>query len=182
MGHSLTIKAYKNNKHNTPKEKRSSTSLHDHRIYVSNLSENTTTTELRKFAKKAGNSVTFVDIRRIKRNGSSSRTMEGIIEFTDKKDYNYAIAHLYGARLVGKRVRVYSEADYVSESYGNSYKSVSRSKSRDRTSNTNNTHSSPVNVHNYTDCIVVNGDFNKIINKTKMIYYNDKAKELKGKC
>ena len=65
--------------------------------------------DLKDFGRTAGQSVTFADVRPL-RSGASrgARELEGIIEYSDRRDFDHALQELDGARLNGVRVKVFS--------------------------------------------------------------------------
>ena len=91
----------------------------DYRVYVTRLDSMTSWQDLKDFARTAGKSVTFADVRVVNndnnnnnyRGGNGGRNdneLEGIIEYSDIRDFENALQELDGARLNGVRVKVYS--------------------------------------------------------------------------
>ena len=88
---------------------RSDNFSNDYRVFVCNLQPMTSWQDLKDFGRTAGQSVTFADVRPM-RSGASrgARELEGIIEYSDRRDFDHALQELDGARLNGVRVKVFS--------------------------------------------------------------------------
>lgn len=88
----------------------------DYRVYVTNLDSMTSWQDLKDFGRTAGKSVTFADVRVIRNNDDDNyrgrdrqyQPLEGIVEYSDIRDFENALQELDGARLNGVRVKVYS--------------------------------------------------------------------------
>eukprot|EP01083_Nonionella_stella_P052749 139841_1 len=93
---------------------RSDNYSNDYRVYITNLDSMTSWQDLKDFGRTAGKSVTFADVRVIRNDDYSQRKneLEGIIEYSDLRDFENALKELDGARLNGVRVKVYSCASY----------------------------------------------------------------------
>jgi len=117
---------------------RSDNYSNDFRVYITNLDSMTSWQDLKDFGRTAGKSVTFADVR-VSRDGDDDNghksELEGIVEYSDIRDYENALKELDGARLNGVRVKVYSKSSYDRNKFaddGGRSRSRSRSRSRDR--------------------------------------------------
>jgi len=96
---------------------RSDNFSNDYRLFVCNLDPMTSWQDLKDFGRTAGRSVTFADVR--PKNYSESRRgskeLEGIIEFSNRRDFEAALKELDGARLNGVRVKVHGNQNSSSD-------------------------------------------------------------------
>merc|ERR1712228_309721 len=113
---------------------RSDNFSNDYRVFITNLDAMTSWQDLKDFGRTAGKSVTFADVRVLRddndyRDRKSGKKLEGIIEYSDSRDYENALKELDGARLNGVRVQVHSKSSYDRNNDDNSKRSRSRSRS-----------------------------------------------------
>eukprot|EP01084_Bolivina_argentea_P123582 218997_1 len=109
---------------------RSDSHSNDYRLYITNLDSMTSWQDLKDFGRTAGKSVTFADVRVIRNDdyNKNKNELEGIIEYSDMRDFENALKELDGARLNGVRVKVYSKSSYDR----NKFSEDEHSRSRDR--------------------------------------------------
>ena len=113
MGRRLRVEQY--SYRGGDRKYRSDNFSNDYRVFVTNLDSMTSWQDLKDFGRTAGKSVTFADVRVIRndddyrdRDRKSSKKLEGIIEYSDVRDFENALKELDGARLNGVRVAVHS--------------------------------------------------------------------------
>jgi len=91
-----------------------------YRLYVTGLDNSTSWQDVKDFARSGGRSVCYTDV--YTRHGKK----EGVIEYSQREDYENALRILDGARLNGLKVNVYNERDYQKKRYRESSRSHSR--------------------------------------------------------